>query len=102
MSKYLTLSLVVLSCTAVLLSGCAVGQQETTGQTPAANLEDKNTEIEVSGVVSGSGENFFITDGSGKVHSVDSYSIEFANLVGTTVTVSGQYSGDTLFVSELR
>ena len=86
----------------IFLSGCA-GAGTTTNSVDAekVGLEEKNTEITLTGTLSGSEQGYFITDGAGKIHSVESYSVDFTSLVGKQVVAVGQYSGDTLFATTL-
>ena len=66
---------------------------------PAAQKQGDTTK---TGVISASGGVYFLTETGASPKMIDSYSIDFADYVGQTVTVTCQYSGDTLFVSRIK
>jgi hypothetical protein len=74
-------------------------EQDRAINAPAAN-QKSGTTTKV-GMLSKSGNRFFLKEGGSKAIEVDSYEIDLNTYIGQTVTVTGQYSGDTLFVSEL-
>lgn len=82
------------------LSGCS---HVKSGSEPGVNtkLEQKNAVVTITGTLSQNGELFFITDSLGAIHDVETYSVSFDEYTGKAVTVSGQYSGDTLYVTQI-
>lgn len=82
------------------ISGCSLVKNDS--ESGISNeLEQKNAVITITGILSKNGELFFVTDSTGVIHDVESYAVSFDQYVGKTVTVSGQYSGDTLYVTEI-
>lgn len=100
MSKKILFSMVIIFVFGGFLSGCShIKNNDNSLQNN--EYEQKNTTIEITGTLSQNGELFFITDSSGQIHDIETYSVSFAEYVGKTVTVSGQYSGNTLFVTSI-
>lgn len=100
MTKKMLLSVIVLLFFGVLFSGCShVNNSDNSLQN--GEYEQKNQTINITGTLIQNGDLFFITDASGQIHDLETYSVSFSEYVGKTVTVSGQYSGDTLFVTEI-
>lgn len=99
-------SLVVLAVAGVVLSGCSLPgttpkpASTTTKTAPAAN--EKSGDTTKTGVITETGGKFFIKVAGAPVPvSIDSYAVDLATYVGKTVTITGQYSGDTLFVGSI-
>lgn len=67
-----------------------------------SSIEDKNAEFSLTGILTSAGGTFFITDSSGLAHDIESYSVELRDYLGKTISVTGQYSGDTLFISSIE
>ncbi len=83
-----------------LFSGCSLlngGSESMKNE----EYEQKNSEVSMTGMLSKNGELYFITDSAGALHDIETYSVSFDEYIGKTVTVSGQYSGNTLFVTEI-
>jgi uncharacterized lipoprotein YajG len=55
----------------------------------------------ITGQIVKSGERFSIIDSTGKQTEIESYKVSFDAFDGKTVEVTGQYSGDTLFVANI-
>ena len=103
MKKLLMTGLIVAS---LVVAGCShVADQ--TGDTPANTAgapaaDQKSGTTTKTGTISQSGELFFLAAGSAAPEPIESNLLDLSNYVGQTVTVSGQYSGDTLFVGEIQ
>lgn len=82
------------------LAACSPAQQEATSNSPAA--DQKQGVTTKTGVISVSGNQVTLTPAGGVPEVIESYSIDFSAYDGQTVSVSGQYSGNTLFVSEVQ
>lgn len=83
-----------------LVAGCS--QIENSFESENSDvLEQKNATISITGTLSQTGGLYLITDSAGMTHDIESYSVSFDEYLGETVTVTGQYSGDTLFVTEV-
>ena len=97
--KHIAFSLLVITFS-TFFSGCSLLKD---GLETMKNegYEQKNSEITLTGMLSKNGRLYFVTDSSGTLHDVETYSVSFDEYVGKTVTVSGQYSGNTLFVTEI-
>ena len=99
MKKSLLLLLIITF--SVSLSGCLAGS---TDQKPVTNspVQQKQGDTIKTGKISGSPGQFFIQETGKTPEPIDSYSIDLNTYVGQTVTIVGQYSGDTLFVGEVK
>jgi hypothetical protein len=97
---------VVVAAASVALTGClgtstpAETTTKSTGDTPSA-VEKSGTSTKV-GTLSQAGDKFFLTEPGQEAKEVNSYSVDLAEYVGQTVTVSGQYSGDTLYIGSIQ
>lgn len=96
------LSIIMILVVSVGIFSSCSDVNNTTDSMNNTGLEQKNKDISITGVLSQNGEFFFVTDQAGTIHDVETYSVDFSAFVGSTVTVSGQYSGDTLFVTEIE
>ena len=81
-------------------SGSSSSSSSTT--TPAVETQLKDGDTSITGVISLSGEKYYITDAAGKSQDLDSLAVELSEHVGKTVTVTGQFSGTTLFVGKVE
>jgi hypothetical protein len=89
--------------------GGATGTAGTTGTTGTAaeqggapKAEEKRGDTVKSGVITSAGSSFFIKTAAGQPELIESYAYDLADYVGQNVTVTGQYSGDTLFVGKIE
>jgi ABC-type Fe3+-hydroxamate transport system substrate-binding protein len=105
MKKIFTLSLILFS--AVLFSACTHDKSETeaiktntTGLSPAA--DQKSGDTTKTGTITTAGGKFFLTEAGQTPKEIESYQVQLGDYVGQTVTVVGQYSGDTLFVGSVK
>ncbi len=64
--------------------------------------ENKVGETSLSGTLIQQGDDFFISQSGEEPTGVDSYDIKLTQYIGKEVTVTGQYSGNTLFVKEVE
>jgi hypothetical protein len=98
--------LLAVAAASAALTGCiststpAETTTPTTGDTPSA-AEKSGTTTKV-GTLSQAGDKFFLTEPGQEAKEVNSYSVDLAEYVGQTVTVSGQYSGDTLYIGSIQ
>jgi hypothetical protein len=99
MKKLFLLAVVV--STSVFFAGC--------GEQPAAQnaAQQKTTTEKVgdttkTGVISFSAGRYFLAEAGQTPREIESYVVELGDYVGKTVTVTGQYSGDTLFVGSIE
>lgn len=65
-------------------------------------VEQKVGDTSKTGILVQKGSQYFLQDAQQNLLPLDSYSYDLAQYVGKTVTVTGQYSGDTLFVGKLQ
>lgn len=100
MKKFLLLSVLVVS--SLGLSACSLLPSVSQDQSSVGELEQKNEIFEQTGVISQTPSGFSLTTGAGEIISIESYSLDFSEYVGDTVTVSGEYSGDTFFVTQIE
>ena len=80
-------------------SGGSVGGNKASG-VPAA--DEKSGDTIKTGVISQVGTAYFLAEAGQSPKEIESYVVDLAEYVGQTVTVTGQYSGDTLFVGEIN
>jgi hypothetical protein len=105
--KYLAAAVVIGS--GIVLSAC-IGSSTTsnnsdtsttsTGSAPAADQKTGTTVK--TGIISQAGGKYFLQEAGGTPQMIESYAVELSQYVGQTVTVTGQYSGDTLFVGSIE
>jgi len=77
---------------------------------PAANGQKVNNPAttQKSGITTKTGKitntagKFYLQEASQTPNEIDSYAVDLGEYVNKTVTVSGQYSGDTLFVGSIE
>ncbi len=101
MKKFLLLSLLV---SGALLSGCTgkttPAATDKTDQAPG--VESKQGDTTKSGTLVKQGAKYYIKSPAGVMDEVETYSVDFESYVDKQVTVTGQYSGDTLFVGVIE
>ncbi len=78
----------------------ALSRLKNTTPPPATNQKVGTTTK--TGVISTSNGVFYLQEAGQTPKEIDSYTVELGDYVGQTVTVSGQYSGDTLFVGSVE
>ncbi|MFZ5438331.1 MAG: hypothetical protein ACOZAK_04745 [Patescibacteria group bacterium] len=98
MKKLLLLSFVLFS--GVIFAGC-IQQQPKTTNTPAQTTE-KVGDTTKTGTISFSDGRYFLAETGQTPKEIDSYAVDLSAYVGQRVTVTGQYSGDTLFVGSIE
>ena len=69
-------------------------------QNPGAT-EKSGTTTKVGKITETAGK-FYLQEAGQTPKEIESYVVELSEYVGQTVTVSGQYSGDTLFVGSIK
>lgn len=84
----------------MFLVGCTTDSNQPESQ--PSQLEQKQGDTEVTGKIGGSEGSYFIQVSGLAPTMIDSYAVDLSQYVGQTLTVVGQYSGDTLFVGEVR
>lgn len=88
---------------AVLLSACSLGTAPTTAEdTKPSGAAQKQGDTTKSGTIRKQGTGFSIETSPGKFESIDSLAVDLAAYDGQSVTITGQYSGDTLFVGKVE
>lgn len=99
MKKLLLLSFVLLS--GVVFAGCIQQKPETTTNTPPKTTE-KVGDTTKTGTISFADGRYFLAEAGQTPKEIDSYAVDLSAYVGQKVTVTGQYSGDTLFVGSIE
>jgi hypothetical protein len=101
-----TVSLFLIIGSAILFSACTAKQPtgevktNTTGVAPAA--DQKSGDTTKTGTITNAGGKYFLTEAGQTPKEIESYQVQLGDYVGQTVTVVGQYSGDTLFVGSVK
>jgi hypothetical protein len=88
MKKMIGLALCV-----VVFAGCG-----STSNSPSAVVQEKAVNTTLSGTISKTGGKFFIQSTGKPTTELDSYTVKLDQYVGKKMSVTGQYSGTTLFV----
>ena len=96
------LKLLIIMIFSIVIVSCVQKPEGNVGVENDSALEDKNQEIILTGKISKSGNLYLITTTSGKIQDLESYTIEFDKYLGKNVTVVGEFSGDTFFVTNLE
>lgn len=71
-------------------------------KTDAPSAADKAGTTTRTGLLTTAAGKFYLQEAGQSPKEIDSYVVELSDYVGQTVTVSGQYSGDTLFVGSVE
>lgn len=69
------------------------------GQTQTPTKQGDTTK---TGKISKIGEKYFLQESGKQPMEIDSYAVDLSGYVGQAVSVTGQYSGDTLFVGSVQ
>lgn len=85
---------------AILLGKVVVSKLKSTQTSPTTNQKVGTTTK--TGVISSNSGVFYLQEAGQTPKEIDSYTVELGDYVGQSVTVSGQYSGDTLFVGAIE
>lgn len=94
-------ALVVLS--ALMLGACTLGTSSTTAEDASAGAAvQKQGDTTKSGTIRKRGTVFMIETTPGMFESIDSLAVDLSAYEGQLVTITGQYSGDTLFVGKIE
>lgn len=98
--KYVGVISVVL-VSGLLLAGCLESKVDTTTTTKSTGsaIDQKKGDTTLSGTLTKTGDQFTLTAPGQSPKTLDSYKIDLNQYAGKKVKVTGQYSGDTLFVS---
>jgi hypothetical protein len=92
--------LTILTCATLVLSACTKNATPSTVASPAPSAEKSGVTI-LQGTLQVQGKTAILKSGA-KTVALESYDVSFAPYDGKAVTVTGKYSGDTLFVSEIK
>lgn len=85
---------------AFFLAGCQAATPTPT-EAPAA-AEQKSGFTTITGTVKASSKSSAMIQTSSGTIAVETYAVDFTQYDGQTVTATGKYSGDTLFISEIQ
>lgn len=105
-SFFPTLSLFIVSAT--LFSGCTLFPTKSakeffsTPENGTPSEAQKVGQTQKTGQLMKLNEKYYLQMPGQPPLEVDSYKIDLSSHVNTTVTVSGQYSGNTLFIGEIQ
>ncbi len=96
-----TLFALTVGVSILLFTGCTARTPSIdSGTGSIESTERKQGDTTKQGIVNQIGEAFYL-EVAGQQNEIDSYSVDLSQYVGEHVTVTGQYSGDTLFVGEI-
>lgn len=81
------------------MSACLPGLDQTN---EGVETIQKQGDTTMTGQITESNGVYFISNPGGTPQVINSYSVDFSDFLGQTVTVTGQYSGDELFVDQIK
>jgi uncharacterized lipoprotein YajG len=104
--KALTKTMLV-SCSLLLLAGCQTKQSVNTNASQStsdviAAPTAKSGDTTMNGKVVQSGTSYSLVDSNGKQTEIDSYKIDLSQYSNKQVSITGQFSGDTLFAAKVE
>jgi hypothetical protein len=107
MQKKTLITLTTIVGAALVFAGCAKNNSSSATSSPAsangaAAADQKTGTTSRTGKVIKVGEKYFLEKPGTESLEIDSYTLDLANYMGKTVTVTGQYSGNTLFVGSIQ
>lgn len=95
-------SAVALTAT-VVLSGCTSSSPATSPEDQAPGMTtEKQGDTTLTGKLVKLNDKYYLQLSGKPQQEVDSYNIELADYEGKTVTITGQFSGDTLFAGKVE
>jgi len=105
MKNFITFTLITIS--AVVLAACTASTSSPAVTSSGANsgapaADQKSGDTTKTGSITSANGAFFLQEQGGSPELVESYAVELNEYVGQTVTVTGQYSGDTLFIGSVE
>lgn len=101
--RKLSMMLGVLSA-AVVFSACSTTSptiQTTEDSAPGMQIEKKG-DTTLTGTLTNRGGKYFLEVTGQQPQEVESYSVDLASYVDKTVTITGQFSGSTLFAGRIE
>lgn len=94
MAKGKTLILSALLTASIFFGGCLVAKP--------ADIETESPDVTLSGTIIQAGTKFSLSVPDKPLVELDSRQVDLGDYLGKTITVTGQYSGTTLFVSKIQ
>lgn len=86
---------------ALLLSGCAASTSTPTEEQAPGMTTEKSGDTTLTGKLTKLGDKYYLQLAGKPQQEVDSYSVDLSTYEGKTVTITGQFSGDTLFAGKI-
>jgi hypothetical protein len=98
------ISVVGLLLSSLLLAGCTQSQTNTSSQTTSSTPTEtqKTGDTTKTGKITQISDKFFLEQPGKQPMQIDSYKVDLKTYIGKTVKITGQYSGDTLFVGSIE
>ena len=85
------------------LSACTKQQSSTsTNQNKTQQVQQKQGDTTMSGTIIEAGGNYYLQTPMGERQIIKSYNLELSTYAGKSVTATGQFSGDELFVTKVE
>lgn len=94
--------LMILIGMGLFFSGCTTQKNQPNTPTAPDTTMQKVGDTSKVGVISQIGEKFYFSEKGNTPQEIDSYSIDLGEYLGKEVVITGQYSGDTLFVGSVN
>ncbi len=93
----------LLGLASIVLTGCVGSSSPAPTDQPASGVEEKQGDRTLTGYVRRTqGGTYHLATTLAVIIPIDSYSVDLAQYVDKEVTITGQYSGDTLFVGSIE
>lgn len=99
MKKFLIITLLVSS---FMLGACTGATNSPSTNSSDGDSSQKQGDTTMSGTIKAAAGKYYLEAMGQTPMEIDSYTFNLADYVGREVTVTGQYSGDTLFVGEIK
>ena len=101
MKKSLMLAALVIG-SGLTFAGCGAEPVTTPQTTQTQGTTEKVGDTTKTGTISFTDGRYFLAEAGQTPKEIDSYAVDLSSYVGQKVTVTGQYSGDTLFVGSIE
>lgn len=104
MSSHLKKLFILSSVVAVTLTfaGCSASQPAANEDATPGQSSEKKGDTTLSGTLTNKGGKYFLEQTGKQPQPVESYSVTLGDYVDQNVTITGQFSGDTLFAGKIE
>jgi hypothetical protein len=93
---------IALSGTAILFAGCTSTPAPQSQDQPAGMTTEKKGDTTLTGKLTNKGGKYFLERVGQAPQEVDSYGVDLSLYTDQNVTITGQFSGDTLYAGKVE